>query len=126
MTTVDMWASTLEVAKHLASLKDDQLPPEIVRRAAISRAYYAAFLVARQVSWERDPNHKDQGRSHGAIIRWWQTKDPGVARMLRGMREKRVLADYHAYDVAADTMTRVITLSERAIRLLKEAYASMQ
>ena len=64
--------------------------PEELSRSIIGRAYYAAFLAAREAA-------KVQGSGagiHKEVIAHWLQRDKKVSNSLRNLKERREQADY--------------------------------
>ncbi|MEQ1705140.1 MAG: hypothetical protein ABL867_04125 [Rickettsiales bacterium] len=76
----------LELAKTLHT----QATKESCARSAISRAYYAAFLTAREKSGIAVTS-KD---IHGLVLQYCYTYLPVMADDLKGLRRRRNSADY--------------------------------
>lgn len=76
-------------ASWLYEKKVDNAPEEL-SRAIIGRAYYAAFLAAREVS-------KVQGsgaRIHNDVIAHWLQRNTTISNRLSGLKVLREQADY--------------------------------
>ena len=79
-------------------------------RTCIGRAYYSAFLVARDRA-----KVTDQGKeTHQAVIAYYKKKKPVVGNRLHTLREQRNDADYN--------MARIVVQQEsgKALKLCAE------
>ena len=76
-------------ASWLYAKKADNTPTELCR-VIIGRAYYAAFLAAREAA-------KVQGSGvgiHREVIAHWLQRDKKISNSLRNLKERREQADY--------------------------------
>ncbi len=77
------------LASWLNTHRQDPLVPE-VSRVIVGRAYYAAFLAARDQA-----NQKGTGaRIHNDVITHYRTKDTFVSNKLADLKRLREQADY--------------------------------
>ena len=80
------WRAYRDLAESLA-----QQGSEASRRSAISRAYYAAFNVAREfLEWEADEKIRDEG-AHATV--WRRPRKGGRSRKPVGMAGKGLQYD---------------------------------
>jgi uncharacterized protein (UPF0332 family) len=125
------WAEYLRIANVLAQLEQERIIPnlssEAFARAAISRAYYAAFNMAALFLREKDFDNriptdgtahfhvKDQFYSHPDKIR------QRIGRLLNELSTDRRKADYEhrALSDAVPRMKTALRLSKEVIDLLK-------
>lgn len=81
---------------------------EHIHRTVVGRAYYSAFLAAREVCVLKS----DQS-VHQQVITQWMSKNPKIAVKLRDLKDIRVNADY-------DLSTRITrTKAGKALLLAK-------
>ena len=97
--------------------------PEVERRVAVSRTYYAAFHRCRAIA-QRQGMFADAGGTHAEVIealtRSRKRKLQSIGYMLRQCRELRVKADYQIGDdltiqdaeAAKDQCERIWTAAE--------------
>ena len=97
--------------------------PEVERRVAVSRTYYAAFHRCRAIA-QRQGMFADAGGTHAEVIealtRSRKRKLQSIGYMLRQCRELRVKADYQIGDdltiqdaeAAKDQCGRIWTAAE--------------
>jgi hypothetical protein len=117
------WTGYLTLADTLSKAHAD----EAKLRAAISRAYYAAYITARRY-WESVGNSlQDSDSSHVQISRAYEKRIPvsepdklkiQIGNTLRRLREYRVSADYEdefAYSDIAQVAQSTIILSRKTI-----------
>lgn len=98
-----------------SKLSSDQ---EAIFRTAISRAYYAAFIQAR--NYLRDKEKKrapDRNKAHQFVINQFQFSPDAfrtrIGRNLKRLRENRNLADYE------DTVKGLRKLTTESLRLAR-------
>jgi len=92
---VSFYFLALWLNKH----SQDPLVPEI-SRVIIGRAYYAAFLAARDLS-----NEEGAGAMiHGQVIEYYRRKDRYVSNKLADLKKQREMADY--------VLTKPVTLMD--------------
>ncbi|MCW3054635.1 MAG: hypothetical protein JWN14_3805 [Chthonomonadales bacterium] len=117
------WTGYLTLADTLSKSQTD----EAKLRAAISRAYYAAYMTARRY-WESVGNSlHDSDSSHVQVSRAYERRNPvsepdklkaHVGNTLRQLREYRVSADYDdefAYSDIARIAESTVILSRKTI-----------
>jgi hypothetical protein len=87
------WRDFLEVAEELA--RGGPEANEAHHRAAVSRAYYAAFHAARVfLAAKRQVAFPGGGTDHDVAIREMLRHKGKLGGQLRALREKRTWADY--------------------------------
>lgn len=119
------WHAYLELADELAAKSpDEENPPtaqavEAAKRAAVSRAYYAAFNLAMQLAGRHGYRRKEGERSHqdlwGFIQRLGDRELRAVGTHGLAVLRERVWADYTPSSVAS----RVDYRTQEAIRLAR-------
>jgi len=84
-------------------------------RSAVSRAYYAAFLHAREVlgaSGEVVPT--GTGRDHGLVLRALRARGGGTANLLGRLRAQRGYVDYDlAVPIGQIETQRLVRIAQR-------------
>lgn len=97
------WSEYLEVARKLAGIASMPHSDEANYRAAISRAYYAAFCTAVDYLIIDDPALavvlKPTGRFgpigvHKRVLDELEPRDSSIRRKLRKLFKNRIVADY--------------------------------
>lgn len=89
---------------------------EATIRTAIGRVYYAAFLSAREVLWEKRGFSAGLAESHGKVISELNRgKTTALAGRLKRLRELREHSDYHL-DCADGPFNPRCTICERVRR----------
>jgi uncharacterized protein (UPF0332 family) len=121
------WKCYLDLAKELEDSTE-----EAKLRSSISRAYYAAFCLARNYMIEKDKSKLPfEGSEHQYLIEYYlgyknhntNTERKKIANELIRMRNERVKADYH--DAFANawklrpTAQDIVIRSERVISRLE-------
>lgn len=92
----------LEVARALAE-PTDAWPLEASARSSVSRAYYAAHLLAVDALRRKRPGWSPTGKGddHGRVIRELALgKTRRIAERLTDLRKRREHADYHVDPIA--------------------------
>ena len=101
--------------------------PELERRVAASRTYYAAYHKCRPIA-ERQGLFADAGGRHAEVIdaleRSGEAKTRSIGYMLRQCRNVRVKADYHISDDF--TLRDAETMREQCERIWTNAEAVEQ
>lgn len=117
------WSEYLNLARKLAGT-DANPGNEAELRSAISRAYYAAFITARNYLRDRDNIRIPRERSHQFVINQFRESSDNyrakLGRRLLRLRNYRVSADYH--DTVPDIEDRThqsLTLARRIILALE-------
>lgn len=126
------WTGYLTLAESLSKAHHD----ETQLRAAISRAYYAAYITARRY-WESVGNSlQDSDSSHVQVSRAYERRNPvseadrlkaHVGTALRTLREYRVSADYDdefAFSGIADVAKLTVDISRRTIANVEKLKAT--
>jgi hypothetical protein len=118
------WKEYLILAKFLGGDSGISYSDEAARRAAVSRAYYAAFCFARNYASSRlGFNPTKTGKDHGNLISWysdWERIQPtllGVADNLDELLEWRKTCDY---DEVPRILTNLDLLSKSALEEAQE------
>jgi uncharacterized protein (UPF0332 family) len=83
----------------LASTLNNQEPGTLLEakcRSAVSRAYYAAFCLAREKAVSKGDFHPTYtGDDHGLIVMYYKNKsEPGIVSKLQSLRLWRNNCDY--------------------------------
>lgn len=119
------WEGYLQLAEVLNESTDN----ESCHRAAVSRAYYAAYNIARRYVAERNPEEArrkpfEEGGSHERVWSAFLKNTPGVSSMEaainkhgRDLLRNRVVADYrtHATNNFRQTARSTISLAKTII-----------
>lgn len=96
------WETLLELAQSLAQEAENEPLPmrEAMRRASISRAYYAVFNVAARWLREQYPHHAlpTHGEIHQSVIDFFNWSSAAehrqIGRLMERLRTARNQADY--------------------------------
>ena len=117
------WYQYLIAAWELLGRRNQHARRETKQRIAISRAYYAAFIIARNYLHDIEGVDVPYRDVHQFVIDYYRdSRDPRrrkIARLLREMRHARTRADYD--DVYADLYQdsfKIPQLSAEAIGLV--------
>ena len=112
------WTGYLTVAEDLYAGRGTTASEEARLRAAVSRAYYAAFCPARDLlidEGEISPARRDEPRLHVEVATRFKSKSDGrrakIGKWLFRMREHRNACDYEAEVPSLPEVARV-TLQE--------------
>ena len=116
------WSEYLDVARELASVASSSVNREAKLRSAISRAYYAAFINARNHLRDREglliPKTSD---AHRYVKDQFQHSCDLVRQSLGGkllrLRDFRRQADY------VDTFPGLVGITQTALKLSEEVIA---
>ncbi|MEB3179945.1 MAG: HEPN domain-containing protein [Nostocaceae cyanobacterium] len=118
------WSQYLNLAKELAGEQTTPANQEAKLRDAISRAYYAAFILARNHLRDKQANIiPTTGDAHGYV--WQQFKlNPDsahqlVADNLKRLRQYRNQADY------VDRFPGLVGISRIALKLAEEIISTL-
>lgn len=118
------WSEYLKVARELAGQPTAPPTEEAKLRSAISRAYYAAFIKARNFLQDKDGATIPFQNSHQYVINQFRISTVGIRqkignRLLR-LRIARNQADYNNIvpRLAEDTL-EALTLARRVIAALE-------
>lgn len=97
------WSEYLTIADDLRGARAPTASEEARNRAAVSRAYYAAFCSARDYLvdlGEISPARDDEPRLHGDVMRRFKQASDGrrvkIGRWLDTMRAARNQCDYES------------------------------
>jgi uncharacterized protein (UPF0332 family) len=97
------WSEYLVIADDLRAARAPTASEEARSRAAVSRAYYAAFCAARDFLvdlGEVSPAHDDEPRLHGDVMRRFKQASDGrrvkIGRWLDSLRAARNRCDYES------------------------------
>ncbi len=124
------WYQYLVLAEHLYDNRDTFPDREACLRAAISKAYYAAFCLARNYARDFDRLVLDESaQDHGSVkkhyIRAPDPKNRQVGNLLDRLRDSRNQADYSdTIDKLDELAKAVISQSKQVHTLLKQIYRS--
>ncbi len=110
------WSQYLHLARELAEETTD----ETKMRSAISRAYYAAFIKARNYLQEREGLTIPTQNSHQYVINQFKDSQEKVCEKignrLKRLRNRRNQADYdNTFPDLADRTKESLTLGRRII-----------
>ena len=124
------WYQYLVLAEHLYDNRDTFPDREACLRAAISKAYYAAFCSARNHARDFDRLVLDESaQDHGSVkkhyIRAPDPKNRQVGNSLDRLRDSRNQADYSdSIDKLEELAKATISQSKQVHTLLKQIYRS--
>jgi uncharacterized protein (UPF0332 family) len=124
------WYQYLVLAEYLYDNRDTLPDREACLRAAISKAYYAAFCSARNYARDFDRLDLDESaQDHGSVkkhyIRAPDPKNRQVGNFLDRLRDLRNQADYSdTVDRLEDLAKVAISQSKQVHTLLKQIYRS--
>jgi uncharacterized protein (UPF0332 family) len=124
------WYQYLVLAEYLYDNRDTFPDREACLRAAISKAYYAAFCLARNYARDLDRLVLDESaQDHGSVkkhyIRAPDPKNRQVGNSLDRLRDLRNQADYSdTIDKLEDLAKAAISQSKQVHTLLKQIYRS--
>ena len=124
------WYQYLVLAEYLQDNRDTFPDREACLRAAISKAYYAAFCSAR--NYARDFDRlvlNESAQDHGSVkkhyIRAPDPKNRQVGNSLDRLRDSRNQADYlDSIDKLEELAKAAISQSKQVHTLLKQIYRS--
>lgn len=93
-------------------------------RSCISRAYYAAFLIARYVT---KLDYYDKEDIHRKVVNALEQLNlPDIADMLASLRKKRNTADYNLIQtINLKYATLAVDTAEEIIRKIKENFKTL-
>jgi uncharacterized protein (UPF0332 family) len=124
------WYQYLVLAEYLYDNRDTFPDREACLRAAISKAYYAAFCSARNYARDFDRLVLDESaQDHGSVkkhyIRAPDPKNRQVGNLLDRLRDSRNQADYSDTIDKLDELAKAsISQSKQVHTLLKQIYRS--
>ena len=108
-----LWADYLTVAKHLTEHSDASDYAEACLRSAISRAYYAALITARNLLRDQGIEVPETAEIHRFVPQWFLAEEDvdqnEISALLKRLRDRRRKADY------ADEIQKVSSLAKRAL-----------
>lgn len=92
-------------------------------RNVVGRAYYGAFLTARNKAQEMSDETFDSGGAHKKLVKFYEGVDLSIANRLNDLRIRRMKADYKlnkkcSYYDANSSCKRAETLIEECEREL--------
>ncbi len=120
------WVDYLKVAEALIRARNTFAPPEACYRAAISRAYYAAYCAARNHARDHEGyTPVPSGRDHGLVAEHYLA---GVSRTHRkiGQILQRLLLDRHCADYDDDVNQSLRPLAQLAVQEAHQVFALLQ
>lgn len=116
------WSQYLKLARQLAGYagtEDDPCNDEGKFRAAISRAYYAAHISARNFIIDKDGSAPDSQRDLHEKFKQGPKSEKKIGRQLEQMKKSRLKADYEdTFDGLVWERNRVIKLATRVLEAL--------
>jgi uncharacterized protein (UPF0332 family) len=124
------WYQYLVLAEYLYDNRDTFPDREACLRAAISKAYYAAFCSARNYARDFDRLVLDESaQDHGSVkkhyIRAPDPKNRQIGNSLDRLRDSRNQADYSdSIDKLEELAKAAISQSKQVHTLLKQIYRS--
>jgi uncharacterized protein (UPF0332 family) len=124
------WYQYLVLAEYLYDNRDTFPDREACLRAAISKAYYAAFCSARNYARDFDRLVLDEtAQDHGSVkkhyIRAPDPKNRQIGNSLDRLRDLRNQADYSdSIDKLEELAKAAISQSKQVHTLLKQIYHS--
>lgn len=106
----------------LRLIKDHNYEEPCRIRTAVGRAYYAAFLNAKQKLERLGHRFPDDGRVHTKVIdKLMERGDTGIGSKLDELYEKRRVADYYMdTSISKAEGTHYVGVSERIIYALEQ------
>ncbi len=118
------WQEYLVLAEALLHARTTFAPEEACCRAAISRAYYAVYGLARAYAHQEGLQLPATGEAHHLVIAHYRAGASPLHRAisdsLRQLRGIRNLADY------ADEIHQPVALAQRAVRRAHQVVAQLQ
>lgn len=117
------WSGYLGLARELAGVSTNSSSEEAKLRSAISRAYYAAFVLSRNHLVDKEGIDVPMVDAHTYVVneyrsnhkRWYQT----IGIHLKNMRDYRNKVDYE--DLLLDDKGRPISLAKTTKDIIKWA-----
>lgn len=117
------WSEYLILARQLAEKETNPASEEAKLRAAASRAYYAAFIKARNFLRDRSGLVIPRKNTHRYVIQQFKSSPnqarKKVGRRLERLRDYRLLADYQ------DTVSEFPDKTEEALTLARRIIAGL-
>ena len=124
------WSEYLIVAADLSAGREPTASEQARGRAAVSRAYYAAFCPARDFLVDRgelSPARADEPRLHATVMERFRLSTDGrrrkIGNWLRDMRDARNRCDYEA---EVPNLAGLVTATLRDARWALEHLAKLQ
>jgi uncharacterized protein (UPF0332 family) len=118
------WSEYLTLAQQLAGKAHISASQESRLRSAISRAYYAAFIQARNYLQEQDGMTIPLLESHKFVINQFKNSSDPVRQLignnLKRLRDNRNKADYH------NTFALLPLVTRQTLRLAAKVIADLQ
>ena len=117
------WSDYLHLARQLLQESETAASREAKQRAAISRAYYAAFCTARNHLRDNESVSIPKGAAHKVVrLRFEESPDRVRKEIAVGLNELRIQRNRADYDDAfaelRATADAALTLAEEVIALL--------
>lgn len=121
------WEDYLNLAQYLQGNTNVGYSDEAAKRAAVSRAYYAAFCYARNYAHDnlaysltRDGTEHAALRKHFAILGIAKPSYNEIAENLKDLRQWRNFCDYEDMIIDIDTLVEsALTGAQEIIDILK-------
>jgi uncharacterized protein (UPF0332 family) len=118
------WSEYLGLAQQLAGKSQISATQESRLRSAISRAYYAAFIQARNYLRDRDGISIPNQQTHQYVIQQFKNSDDNlrqeIGECLERLRFRRNKADYD------DTFVNLLTITKRSLKLAAKVISELQ
>jgi hypothetical protein len=119
------WSAYLSVAEVLVRERGALAPEEACCRAAISRAYYAAYGMARNHARDHEQlSLQRTGGDHQRVLLHYRRRPDrfhqGVAELLFRLRRQRNQADYN------DQMPTAVASAHVALRRARQVLAALE
>jgi hypothetical protein len=120
------WVDYLKVAEALIRARNTFAPPEARYRAAISRAYYAAYCAARNHARDHEGySPVPSGRDHGLVAEHYLTGGSRTHRKI-GQTLQRLLLDRHRTDYDDDVNQPLRPLAQLAVQEAYQVFTLLQ
>ncbi|MDQ2805562.1 MAG: hypothetical protein M3Z04_01380 [Chloroflexota bacterium] len=117
------WPEFLLLARNITGMGATTISDEAYWRAAVSRAYYAAYHVALAYAERRQYQRPAGKGSHEALIAWYSTsKNPRrveIGAQLDNLFRARISADYHKHPPRSNYSYPVINQNNLILSLLE-------
>jgi len=120
------WREYLDLAKWLQKNPENAGTKEASYRAAISRAYYAAFQCALEFAEDEGFTPKKSGDDHADVRAYFRNTEKGdtirtnISNLLKRMCDNRRVADYRANMYNSSAYSMAYSTINMAEGLLKE------
>ncbi len=122
------WSEYLTLAEALVRQRTTFANEEACCRAAISRAYYAAFCAARNHARDHEGltlPKRNRGRVHQVVIEYYNNRPSGqhknIGWTLHQLRNSRNKADYDDPNIP-----RVFDVAQNAVRQAHQVFEGIQ